>query len=231
MNSHFNDILNDVSEILVAPLPPSSPSRPTVDSATSTSFANTWHNITSMSGSVGVNDSTVILLASTISSIKTRNQRFFTIQLHFAVFRNPPASPLIVGNFVIISSPLSTTTVTFVVQKMKRKMIPPMQDERIKQMKWRKNVFFEVPVDKMEVKGNYDLPSDVKELSTPIQFFKYFFYTRSCSISCSETNQYSTSLNVNQPVNVTVAEMWKYLGICFMSTVMQFKNVRLYWAS
>lgn len=125
--------------------------------------------------------------------------------------------PVIIGNSFTFRRP--RTTVSSVEQKRDEERFLACRMEGLKT--W-------VAADKMDFKGNCDLPIDVKKVSMPIQFFKYFSRPDLVQHIVCETNRYSTSSNVNQPANVTVSEMWKYHEICLMSTVMQCKHFRLH---
>ena len=77
--------------------------------------------------------------------------------------------------------------------------------------------------------GHNALPQSILELSTPYQFFKYFFTDEIVSKIADETNLYSTQKNPNKPVDCTVYDIHKFIGICILSSLAPPTCVRDLW--
>lgn len=128
------------------------------------------------------------------------------------------------------TAPLNTAIVDPTPQITKNKPRKTRaKDSKISNVKWRKRPFITVSLGKLEFKRTTDLPDGLNSLITLIEFFLYFFTEDLINHIVQQSNEYSTSINVNHPVNITASELKKYLGICVISTVMQCKNVRTYW--
>lgn len=120
----------------------------------------------------------------------------------------------------------STSTVSQIIVMKKTQR---SRDKKITNMKWKKQNFLSVPVEKLEFKGNTELPNDVQELCTPLQSFKYFITPDLVEHIVYETNLYSTTIDVTRPANIKGPDIYKYIGIYLISTVVQCKNFRTYW--
>ncbi|GBN35184.1 PiggyBac transposable element-derived protein 3 [Araneus ventricosus] len=77
--------------------------------------------------------------------------------------------------------------------------------------------------------GHNALPQSILQLSTPYQFFKYFFTDEIVSKIADETNLYSTQKNPNKPVDCIVYDIHKFIGICILSSLAPPTCVRDLW--
>ncbi|GBN05381.1 PiggyBac transposable element-derived protein 1 [Araneus ventricosus] len=77
--------------------------------------------------------------------------------------------------------------------------------------------------------GHNALPQSILQLSTPYQFFKYLFTDEIVSKIADETNLYSTQKNPNKPVDCTVYDIHKLIGICILSSLSPPTCVRDLW--
>lgn len=78
---------------------------------------------------------------------------------------------------------------------------------------------------------NTAFPQDILSLETPYDFFSYFFNSKLMEIIASQSSLYSIQVDPSKPVEISVSDVRKYLGICIISSVATMKNIRLYWHS
>lgn len=78
--------------------------------------------------------------------------------------------------------------------------------------------------------GSEDFGSDILELSSPYQFFKYYVDDSLLEKIAEESSLYSAQLNPNKPENVKKEDIQKFLGICIFTSVSYCTNIRDYWA-
>ncbi|KAG8201208.1 hypothetical protein JTE90_019847 [Oedothorax gibbosus] len=77
--------------------------------------------------------------------------------------------------------------------------------------------------------GDSSLPDNVTSLQTAFMFFSYFFPDELFQHIAEQTSLYSAQKRINQPVKIEPNDIRKYLGICILSSVAKFKNIRLFW--
>lgn len=95
---------------------------------------------------------------------------------------------------------------------------------------WRKN---DIVYDEEKIKflGNSNLSSEVTNLTTPLEFFEYFFDHSILNFIVEETRRYSIQCNPNKPFCVDIIDIKHYIGICIMMSIVHLPNVRKYWSS
>nr|CAI5855197.1 unnamed protein product [Callosobruchus analis] len=59
----------------------------------------------------------------------------------------------------------------------------------------------------IEFTENLDMPKEVADLETPLQFFKFFFTKEIISAITTESNLYCPQKRINRPVNITEDEI------------------------
>lgn len=101
--------------------------------------------------------------------------------------------------------------------------------EKYKKVLWRFGNFkFGTP--QTEFTGNCSLPEAVLEMSTPLNYFNYFFSEDIINTIVDETNLYSTEQNPDRPQSISATHIKKYVGICILSSVVQVPDIRRYWS-
>lgn len=93
---------------------------------------------------------------------------------------------------------------------------------------WKKQSF-PSSADKFPFIGNDKLQQTIVELSTPYQFFKYFFTDEIISKIVNETNLYAIQQNTNKPIDCTNYDIYKFFGICIISSLAPPANIRDLW--
>lgn len=88
--------------------------------------------------------------------------------------------------------------------------IPPIE---VKNVVWTEGNF---PVINTHFLGNSDLPSDILELETPFQIFKYFFTSDLLDHICCETYKYGVQNNSSTPLKINNEDLQKYIGILIL---------------
>lgn len=99
----------------------------------------------------------------------------------------------------------------------------------------------DVQPDIINFTGNTGLKVDIPEKDDPFSWLKCFITDELVGHLVLETNRYAMqyfethvlspySRDVNYK-NVTVAEMWKYLGICFMTGIDKRTEIQDYWST
>lgn len=73
-------------------------------------------------------------------------------------------------------------------------------------------------------------PRHILDLSTPYQFFSYFFDQKLLELIISETNKYAVQVNPNFSDPINLLELRKYLGILIYTSVYHYPSIRSYWA-
>ncbi|KAE9521871.1 hypothetical protein AGLY_017753 [Aphis glycines] len=79
--------------------------------------------------------------------------------------------------------------------------------------------------------GNSDLPSDILELETPFQIFKYFFTSGLLDHICCETYKYGVQNSSSNPLKINNEDLQKYIGILIIMSLINTSNIRNYWSS
>lgn len=73
------------------------------------------------------------------------------------------------------------------------------------------------------------LPSEIKELQTPMQIFCYFFTKEMMQLIREETNRAALIENVNTQFMIDVDELYHYIGILIFISVYRYPNLKSYW--
>lgn len=90
-----------------------------------------------------------------------------------------------------------------------------------------KDTPFEQNREKVRFIGDSDLPSTIRRLTTPLQFFKYFFTENIVQKIVEQSNYYSTENHFG--ININKLDVCQFIGICILSSVQKVHKVRSYW--
>lgn len=71
---------------------------------------------------------------------------------------------------------------------------------------------------------NTDLPSEIKNLQTPLEFFKYFFDDALLQKILFETIRFSSEKNINKPLKISIEDLKKFIGILVMMSIVHLSN-------
>ncbi|XP_026462686.1 piggyBac transposable element-derived protein 1-like [Ctenocephalides felis] len=93
---------------------------------------------------------------------------------------------------------------------------------------WKKNSL-QLHVNEVAFRGDSSLPAEVKELTTPMQLFCYFFSKEIIDIVVEETNGCVLSKDINTTFSVDADDVYKYIGIHLYMSLYRFQNLESYW--
>ncbi len=86
-------------------------------------------------------------------------------------------------------------------------------------------------VNDVEFLGDDTLPDEILKLTTPYEFFEYFFNNDVSELIIKESNRYcDQKWPDKERQQLTKAELNQFIGICSLMSVVQMPNTRLYWA-
>lgn len=77
--------------------------------------------------------------------------------------------------------------------------------------------------------GNVGLSEDIKSLSSPADFFKYFVSDELLTEIANQSNLYAHQKNVKTTFNVERIDIRKFVGILLYMSIYRYPNVRSYW--
>lgn len=127
-----------------------------------------------------------------------------------------------VQNLSVTAVP-STSTDSCVTEKVTRKS--KISDKKTKVLWKQKNIDF----GNYDFKGDVNLPNSILDMSTSYQFFNYFFTDELLTKIAEETNLYSSQIDPNKPMNFSMYDIQKFLGICIISSLAPPTNIRDLW--
>lgn len=78
--------------------------------------------------------------------------------------------------------------------------------------------------------GDSNLPPELLELSTPLQFFLYLFPISLMELIKEETNIYTIQKNPTSTMVVSVLEIQQFIGILFYMSLIRISRVTKYWS-
>lgn len=112
--------------------------------------------------------------------------------------------------------------------KRQKKNVKTKKKKRI--VRWREGTLDENAVQTTYTGLNFEEPSDVNIalLSTPLQFFQYFFDDDLLTHIVDQTNLYSLQ-DTGKSANISTTDMKQFLGICILSSVVSLPNLRCLW--
>lgn len=82
----------------------------------------------------------------------------------------------------------------------------------------------------LQFKGDTNLSETFLGLTTPYDFFKYFFTDDVADLVIEESNRYCTQKWPEKQRELSKTELNQYIGICTMMSVIHMPNLRMYWA-
>lgn len=74
------------------------------------------------------------------------------------------------------------------------------------------------------------LNNNITEMTTPYQFFSYFFDENILTKIKHESELYASQININSSYSVSTNELKRYLGICIYNSLCIIPNIRDYWS-
>ncbi|CAH1991171.1 unnamed protein product [Acanthoscelides obtectus] len=101
--------------------------------------------------------------------------------------------------------------------------------EKMNPSAWRTGNLVKDPKD-LEFTGNMNMPPEVTDLETPLQFFKFFLTKEIISAITIESNLYCSQKRINRPLNLTDDELERFIGICLYMSIIQLPQARNYWS-
>ncbi|KAJ8912352.1 hypothetical protein NQ315_014719 [Exocentrus adspersus] len=84
-------------------------------------------------------------------------------------------------------------------------------------------------IEEQKFSGCDDLPPSIRELETPVQFFKFLFPNNLLEHITEQTNIYSVQTRINKPANISQYEMEQFIGIAIYMSIIQLPSTRHYW--
>lgn len=78
--------------------------------------------------------------------------------------------------------------------------------------------------------GSEKLPDDILNLTSPFQFWSYMVSDEIIEHLVEQTNIHAEQVNKKIPLNVTMAEMKRFIGISHFMAVFKFPTSRSYWS-
>lgn len=103
-------------------------------------------------------------------------------------------------------------------------------DDVCKNLTW-KNDFYMANEDDLAFIGEANLPDEISKLQTPYQFWSYLVSEEIITHLTDQTNLYVTQSHKKPPLNVTNAEMKRFIGISHYMSVFKYPNSRSYWSN
>lgn len=86
-------------------------------------------------------------------------------------------------------------------------------------------------VNEVAFRGDSRLPSEVKQLKTPMEIFTYFFTDEIVQMIADETNRAAHVENINTKFNVSIEDIYKYIGILIYMSLYRHPNLESYWST
>lgn len=103
-----------------------------------------------------------------------------------------------------------------------------MKKTKAKDIVWHKKNL-QIDEDALSFKGNSDLPTEILQLETPFDFFKYYITDSLIKNIAEQTNLYSVQKNPNKPSNISSVEIQKFLGIIVYMSINNPPRTRCLW--
>lgn len=82
--------------------------------------------------------------------------------------------------------------------------------------------------DEIKFADNQDLPREILDLETPINFFRFLFSKNLIKLITDKTNLYVIQCRPNKAANVKKFEIEQFMGICLYTSVIQLPATRHY---
>lgn len=98
-----------------------------------------------------------------------------------------------------------------------------------KKILWRK-MSLQLHVNEVCFRGKTNLPVEVLNLKTPLEFFSYFFTDELIDLIALETNRAARTENVNTSFNMDKHDLRRYIGILIFMSLFRYPNVLSHWS-
>jgi hypothetical protein len=86
-------------------------------------------------------------------------------------------------------------------------------------------------LEEIKFNGNKDIPANILKLDSPTAVFKHFFNQEIVDLIVRETNLYAATKKISNPISVSDNDVLKFIGICYIASIIRLPNVRKYWHS
>lgn len=103
----------------------------------------------------------------------------------------------------------------------------------MKGLVWKVKKFILNP-DQIAFRGNTTYPAELRDQAaggTPYMFFSNIFTSEILQKIVEESNLYALQTNVQKPLNLSEAELRKFISVLIYMSVIKYPNVRLYWSN
>ena len=70
----------------------------------------------------------------------------------------------------------------------------------------------------------------VDSIQTPTQYFRHFFDSYIMNHIVMQSNLYAVQIDPEKPLQLTVVELERFLGVVFFMSIISLPNSRLYWS-
>ena len=70
---------------------------------------------------------------------------------------------------------------------------------------------------------------NVNSLPSPVEYYHRFMDKEICKYVVDQSNLYSVQQDVNKPLNLTMSEFERYVGICMFMSIVKLPRTRYYW--
>ena len=106
------------------------------------------------------------------------------------------------------------------------------QAEKVqKRMTWKDGAML-LDEEKTKFMGNTELGEDLQQqLSTPLQFFKYFFTDQILCFIAEQTTLYSVQQCPENPFKATKVDIERFIGVSMFMSLIKLSSCRYYWSS
>lgn len=94
---------------------------------------------------------------------------------------------------------------------------------------WRKGNFSQNP-EFIKFIDELSMPSCIREMTTPNEFFSYFFDDEMLNYIAEQSTLYSVQTNPEKPFKIYKSDIKKFLGIMSMMSIVHVPNTRKYWS-
>lgn len=94
---------------------------------------------------------------------------------------------------------------------------------------WRKGNFTQNP-EFIKFSGEVPMPFCITEMTTPKEFFSYFFDDALLNFIAEQSTLYSVQTNPEKPFKMSKSDVQHFLGIMSMMSIVHVPNTRSYWS-
>lgn len=103
-----------------------------------------------------------------------------------------------------------------------------IQNRISKNLSWKEGHLIK-PDNETQFRGNQDLPSSLRMLETPFDYFTFLFPKSLIEYITEQSNLYNIQCQPNKPVNIKNYEIEQFIGICMYTSLIQLPSTRDHW--